>query len=199
MAEQTHLQPSEVHEVLARHVLTDGMKLVLDLRRSRGSRLVDARTGRALPRHVHLLRLGAAGAESARHRRRPDVHGRACRDRCQQAGQSGHVQHRVRRVRRDVRPGARRSRHSPTCSSSKAARWPSKTRSRSPSTGRAGQNEAAGRDRNLGTQIMHLTNAFHGRSGYTLSLTNTEPNKTDRFPKFDWPRIDVPAITHPAQ
>jgi L-lysine 6-transaminase len=45
MAEQTHLQPAEVHEVLARHVLTDGMKLVLDLRRSRGSRLVDARTG----------------------------------------------------------------------------------------------------------------------------------------------------------
>ena len=45
MAEQTHLQPSEVHEVLGRHVLTDGMKLVLDLRRSRGSRLVDAQTG----------------------------------------------------------------------------------------------------------------------------------------------------------
>ena len=45
MAEQTHLQPSEVHEVLARHVLTDGMKLVLDLRHSRGSRLVDAHTG----------------------------------------------------------------------------------------------------------------------------------------------------------
>ena len=59
------------------------------------------------------------------------------------------------------------------------------------------KNEAAGRDRNLGTQIMHLTHAFHGRSGYTLSLTNTEPHKTDRFPKFNWPRIDVPAITHP--
>jgi L-lysine 6-transaminase len=44
---------------------------------------------------------------------------------------------------------------------------------------------------------MHLTHAFHGRSGYTLSLTNTEPNKTDRFPKFGWPRIDAPAIIHP--
>jgi L-lysine 6-transaminase len=44
---------------------------------------------------------------------------------------------------------------------------------------------------------MHLTHAFHGRSGYTLSLTNTEPHKTDRFPKFNWPRIDVPAIIHP--
>ena len=45
MAEQTHIQPFEVHEVLARHVQTDGMKLVLDLRHSRGSRLVDAHTG----------------------------------------------------------------------------------------------------------------------------------------------------------
>jgi len=44
---------------------------------------------------------------------------------------------------------------------------------------------------------MHLTRAFHGRSGYTMSLTNTEPNKIARFPKFDWPRIDVPAITFP--
>jgi L-lysine 6-transaminase len=44
---------------------------------------------------------------------------------------------------------------------------------------------------------LHLTQAFHGRSGYTLSLTNTEPGKTARFPKFDWPRIDVPAVKFP--
>src|SRR4029078_5008990 len=30
--------------------------------------------------------------------------------------------------------------------------------------------------------------------GYTLSLTNTDPNKVARFPKFDWPRIDAPFI-----
>ena len=39
--------------------------------------------------------------------------------------------------------------------------------------------------------------AFHGRSGYTLSLTNTDPVKTALFPTFDWPRIDVPAIHFP--
>jgi len=58
-------------------------------------------------------------------------------------------------------------------------------------------NEAAGRDQNLGTKVLHLTRAFHGRSGYTLSLTNTEPTKTDRFPRFDWPRIDVPTVRFP--
>ena len=49
-----------------------------------------------------------------------------------------------------------------------------------------------------GTKIMHLKEAFHGRSGYTLSLTNTfDPRKTMYFPKFDWPRITNPKITFP--
>jgi L-lysine 6-transaminase len=42
--------------------------------------------------------------------------------------------------------------------------------------------------------VLHLRGAFHGRSGYTLSLTNTDPNKVARFPKFDWPRIDAPYL-----
>jgi len=45
--------------------------------------------------------------------------------------------------------------------------------------------------------VLHLTRAFHGRSGYTLSLTNTDPVKTERFPLFDWPRIEVPAVRFP--
>src|SRR5699024_2879858 len=60
-------------------------------------------------------------------------------------------------------------------------------------------NEAAGRSPELGTKVMHFTKAFHGRSGYTMSLTNTEPGKTDRYPKFDWPRIDVPNVRFPLE
>ncbi|MCL7972226.1 MAG: L-lysine 6-transaminase [marine benthic group bacterium] len=48
-----------------------------------------------------------------------------------------------------------------------------------------------------GDRVLHFKDAFHGRSGYTLSVTNTDPTKTDRFPKFDWPRISNPAITYP--
>ncbi|GGM30967.1 putative aminotransferase class-III [Promicromonospora citrea] len=55
-------------------------------------------------------------------------------------------------------------------------------------------NEANGRSPELGTQIMHLEHAFHGRSGYTMSLTNTEPGKVARFPKFGWPRIPAPYL-----
>src|SRR5437660_4535898 len=45
-----------------------------------------------------------------------------------------------------------------------------------------------------GTQILHFRLAFHGRSGYTMSLTNTDPRKTDLFAKFDWPRVSCPCI-----
>ncbi len=55
-------------------------------------------------------------------------------------------------------------------------------------------NLAAGRGE-IGQRVVHFRNAFHGRSGYTLSLTNTaDPRKTMYFPKFDWPRIDNPFI-----
>ena len=48
-----------------------------------------------------------------------------------------------------------------------------------------------------GYQILHFKEAFHGRTGYTLSLTNTDPIKTKFFPKFDWPRITNPYLSFP--
>lgn len=48
-----------------------------------------------------------------------------------------------------------------------------------------------------GTQVIHFRQAFHGRSGYTLSLTNSKPVQTDLFARFDWPRIDNPKISFP--
>ena len=52
--------------------------------------------------------------------------------------------------------------------------------------------------KNKGSKIIHFEQAFHGRSGYTLSLTNTsDPRKTMYFPKFDWPRVKNPKIEFP--
>lgn len=45
-----------------------------------------------------------------------------------------------------------------------------------------------------GSRAMHLEHAFHGRSGYTMSMTNTDPSKIRDYPMFDWPRIPSPAI-----
>jgi len=55
------------------------------------------------------------------------------------------------------------------------------------------KNMAAGHGER-GTQILHFRHAFHGRTGYTMSLTNTDPRKTDLFAKFDWPRVSCPSI-----
>src|SRR5436853_1631141 len=55
------------------------------------------------------------------------------------------------------------------------------------------KNMAAGHGER-GTQVLHFRRAFHRRSGYTMSLTNTDPRKTDLFAKFDWPRVSCPHI-----
>ena len=57
------------------------------------------------------------------------------------------------------------------------------------------KNFAKGYKEERGHQVIHFRQAFHGRSGYTMSLTNTEPNKIKYFPKFNWPRITNPKIT----
>lgn len=48
-----------------------------------------------------------------------------------------------------------------------------------------------------GTQVIHFQQAFHGRTGYTMSMTNTEPVKIALYPKFKWPRIVNPKIKFP--
>jgi L-lysine 6-transaminase len=59
------------------------------------------------------------------------------------------------------------------------------------------RNRAKGIPGEKGQQVIHFRQAFHGRSGYSLSLTNTDPRKTDLFPKFKWPRIDNPGLRFP--
>ena len=48
-----------------------------------------------------------------------------------------------------------------------------------------------------GDKILHFQEAFHGRSGYTMSVTNTDPLKVDDFPQFDWPRVSNPKMHFP--
>lgn len=58
-------------------------------------------------------------------------------------------------------------------------------------------NQSRGIEKEAG-KVIHFKQAFHGRSGYTLSLTNTsDPRKYMYFPKFDWPRIINPKLHFP--
>src|SRR6516225_2927633 len=193
-----HVAPAEVHERLAEHLLVDGYRLVLDAERSHGSWLVDARDG---TEYLDLYTQFASAPLGANPPGIVDDQGfmalLATVAVSKPANPDMYTTHLAEfvetfaRVLGDpalphlffVEGGALAVENAVKT----AFDWKSR------------RNEAAGRSRDLGTQVMHLTRAFHGRSGYTMSLTNTDPAKTDRYPAFDWPRIDVPAVTFPLE
>lgn len=48
-------------------------------------------------------------------------------------------------------------------------------------------------------QVIYLKEAFHGRSGYTMSMTNNEDQRNPKvygFPKFNWKKIHNPKLWH---
>ena len=59
------------------------------------------------------------------------------------------------------------------------------------------KNFQKGYTKERGMKVLHFEDAFHGRTGYTLSLTNTLVDKTKWFAKFEWPRVSVPTIQFP--
>jgi L-lysine 6-transaminase len=174
-------------------MLADGMDLVLDLERSRGSVLVDARDGR---RYLDMFTFFASSALGMNHPALAEDE--AFRAELAQAAVNkpsnsdiytvpmARFVEAFARVLGDpalphlffVDGGALAVENALKV----AFDWKSR------------HNEAHGIDPALGTRVLHLRGAFHGRSGYTMSLTNTDPNKVARFPKFDWPRIDAPYV-----
>jgi len=54
------------------------------------------------------------------------------------------------------------------------------------------KNFAKGYRYERGHKVIYFEQAFHGRSGYTMSLTNTDPNKVALFPKFEWCKVVSP-------
>lgn len=183
--------PQDVVSELEKHVLIDGFQIVVDLRKSRGSWLVDEAAGRRLldlygffgslpvgynhpyfeQSHVQADLLEAARVKVAN----PDVY-------------STHLARFVKSFHRVMGlPPLERyffveGGSSAVENAIKAAMdW------------KVRRNLAMGRGER-GTQILHFERAFHGRGGYTLSLTNTDPRKTEYFAKFVWPRVAAPSI-----
>jgi L-lysine 6-transaminase len=188
--------PNQVHEVLGRHILVDGFALVYDIRSSHGSWVVDARTGEEYLDLYTSFASAPLGSNPAGVSDDPDFLQRLAQVAANKPAnpdmyttEYAEFVATFARVLGDpalphlffIEGGALAVENALKA----AFDWKSR------------RNEAAGRPASLGGQVLHLTRAFHGRSGYTLSLTNTDPEKTDRFPKFGWPRIDVPAITFP--
>jgi L-lysine 6-transaminase len=189
----TTVTPTAVHEILSAHILADGFDLVLDLSASHGRRLVDARDGTA---YLDMFGFFASSALGMNH---PALAGDdEFRSELTTAALSKpsnsdvYTVEMARFVATFVRVlGDPALPHlffidGGALAVENALKTAFDWKSR--------HNEIHGRSGELGTKVLHLTGAFHGRTGYTLSLTNTDAVKTARFPKFDWPRIETPYL-----
>ncbi|GAS99065.1 L-lysine aminotransferase [Mycolicibacterium canariasense] len=182
---------AEVPAVLSRSILADGFDFVLDTERSRGSYLVDARSG---ARYLDMFTFFASSALGMNHPALTSPEARAELGAVAVNKPSNSDIYSVpmarfvdtfARVLGDpalphlffIDGGALAVENALKV----AFDWKSR------------HNEVLGRTA-PGTRVLHLRGAFHGRSGYTMSLTNTDPTKVARFPKFDWPRIDAPYV-----
>ncbi len=187
------ISAEQVHETIARHMLADGFELVLDLDASRGSELVDARDG---TRYLDLFTFFASSALGMNHAALADdpaflrelgnvAVNKPSNSDIYTVPMARFVETFARVLGDPALPhlffidgGGLAVENALKIAFDWKSRW----------------NAAHGIDAALGTKVLHLQNAFHGRTGYTMSLTNTDPNKVARFPKFDWPRIPAPSV-----
>ena len=191
------LLAADVHASIAGHLLVDGFEMVLDLDRSQGSTLVDARDG---AEYLDMFTFFASSALGMNHPALARDEGflrelaavavnKPSNSDIYTVPMARFVEAFARVLGDPALPhlffidgGALAVENALKVAFDWKSRW----------------NEAHGIDAALGTKVLHLEQAFHGRSGYTMSLTNTDPNKVARFPKFDWPRIPSPSINgHP--
>jgi L-lysine 6-transaminase len=183
--------PTHVITELEKHILVDGFKLVIDLEMSRGSRLVDAPSGREL---IDLYSFYASMPVGFNHPHfsRPEVEADLlAASKIKVASADVYSVQYATFVDTFARvmglPALNRyffiEGGALAVENALKAAMDWKVR----------KNLAAGRGER-GTEILHFEKAFHGRSGYTMSLTNTDPRKIQYFAKFPWPRVPAPYL-----
>ncbi len=186
--------PSEVHEVLGRHILADGYGIVLDLDKSQGALLYDSLGNREILDFFTCFSTVPLGYNPPG-LTDPDVKAKLVRAAVNKPSNSDlYTPEMAEFVATFARTLPESLSHHIFFISGGALAVENAMKAAFDWKHR--KNEAAGRG-NLGDQIIHFREAFHGRSGYTLSVTNTDPAKTQFFPKFDWPRITNPKLSFP--
>ncbi len=187
--------PKDVRSVLGRSMLVDGFHLVLDLEKSHGSRVHDAASGKW---YLDFYTFFASAPLGINHpgMREPAFVERLLRAAVNKPANSDaytvEMAEFVQTLRRYAMPPSMRylflvEGGAPAVENALKTAFDWKIR----------KNFAKGAKKETGTKIIHFRQGFHGRTGYALSITNTDPVKTDLFPKFDWPRIDNPKIQFP--
>src|SRR5579862_2441415 len=183
------LAADEVIAELEKHILVDGFKLVFDLEKSHGSYFVDAATGREL---IDLYSFYASQPVGFNHPHfeKPDVQADLlAAAKVKVANADVYTVQFAEFVRTFARVAAHKKLNRFFFIEGGAAAVENTLKTAM--DWKVRKNIAAGRGER-GTEIIHFEKAFHGRSGYTLSLTNTDPRKILHFPTFPWPRVSTP-------
>jgi L-lysine 6-transaminase len=190
-----HFNPDTVFPVLRKHMLVDGFDIVIDLRRSKGSYIVDARDGKL---YLDFFTFVASSPVGLNHPKMisPEFLERLAyvavnkpsNSDIYTAEQAEFLETFSRVAIPDYLPHAFFVEGGALgVENALKAAFDWKIR----------KNFAKGYKEDRGKQVIHFRNSFHGRTGYTLSLTNTDPVKVDLYPKFNWPRVDSPAMRFP--
>jgi len=204
-ANRVTVTPDKVHETIAGHMLADGFDVVLDLEKSKGTRLYDSRSGRYLldfftcfasspigfnhPRMVEPDFVRKLGRVAVNKPSNSDLYTTEMAEFVETFGTLAAPPELPNLF--FVSGGALAVENALKT----AFDW--KVRKNI----EKGVNAPDTPEKDLkGTQILHFEQCFHGRTGYTLSLTNTfDPRKTQFFPKFDWPRVLNPKVRFPLE
>jgi L-lysine 6-transaminase len=183
-----------VHEILGRYILADGMDLVMDLDRSHGSWIVDQRDG---SEYLDLYTMYASQAIGYNHPGMQEISDELARAATQKPICSDIYTEQMARFM-EVFARVAMPAYLPHAFFIEGGALAVENALKAAFDWKTRLNQAVGKDAVRGDMIVHFKEAFHGRSGYTLSLTNTyNPDKTQYFPKFDWPRIDNPKLCFP--
>ncbi len=190
--------PEQVHETLSKHMLVDGFDFVLDLDRSRGAYLYDARNGR---RYLDLFTFFASNPIGMNHPalNNDDFIRKIGRVAVNKPSNSDiytvEMAEFVRTFFELAVPD--HFRYAFFISGGALA---VENALKTAMDWKVRKNIKAGRPETLGTKVLHFRQAFHGRTGYTMSLTNTDPTKVRYWPKFtDWPRVSNPFAEFPLE
>ena len=193
--ELNQITPDAVHSTLKKYMLADGFKIVLDLINSKGSRIIDARNG---DEYIDFFTFFASNPLGMNH---PGINNEDFKQKFFEVAivkpsnsdiYTTHMAEFVDVFARIAKPDFMKhlffiSGGSLAVENGLKVAFDWKVQ----------KNFQKGYKQEKGQKVLHFKEAFHGRSGYTMSLTNTDPVKIKYFPKFDWPRVTNPKITFP--
>jgi L-lysine 6-transaminase len=190
------IAPAAVHATLARHMLADGYDLVLDLEKSRGRRLHDSRTGRE---YLDFFSFFATLPIGLNHPKMKDPEFLAKLTRAALVNPTNSDIYSTEFAefvevfgRVAMRPWL------PHAFFVAGGALGVENALKAAMDWKVRRNLRKGLREEKGHQILHFREAFHGRSGYTVSMTNTaDPRKYQYFARFDWPRVSNPHLRFP--